>query len=109
MLTAALSTTRTDAGVVFRLTVENEGDDPITLSFRNSKRADFVVRDGEDEVWRWSDGQMFAQMLGSETIEPGTERVFEGAWEEPTTGEYTAVGCLEADEADVEAEADLSL
>lgn len=109
MLTASLSSTRTDAGVVLRLTVENDGDEPVTLSFRNSKRADFAVRDGDEEVWRWSEGQMFAQMLGSETIEPGSERVFEGTWEGPTAGEYTAVGTLEADEGDVEAETDLSV
>lgn len=109
MLTASLSTERGDDDVRFALLVENEGDEPATLSFRSGKRADFAVRDGNEEMWRWSAGRMFTQALGSVTVDPGETLPFEGTWEEPEPGEYTAVGELAADDREVTAETGLSV
>ena len=95
--------------VQFTFIVTNEGDDPVDLSFSDALEADFAVRDGGEEVWRFSDGQMFAQMLGSETIDPGGTATYEAAWEDPDPGSYTAIATLEARDGDCEAEAELSV
>jgi len=59
--------------VSFRFTVSNGTGGPVELTFRDACRADFAVRreEGEEgeEVWRWSDGRMFAQELGHARLE----------------------------------------
>ncbi|WP_129116973.1 BsuPI-related putative proteinase inhibitor [Halegenticoccus tardaugens] len=109
MLDATLSVTPSADRVRFALAVENAGDDPITLSFRDGRRADFVVRSDGEEVWRWSDGRMFTQVLASETLDSGERARYDGEWEEPTPGSYVAVGVLAADGVDLEAEASFSV
>ena len=76
MLDCSLTVTVGEA-VTFRLTVTNASAEPVELTFRDAGRADFVVytADGE-EVWRWSDGRMFA--------------IVEEVWPEPEPGDYTA-------------------
>ena len=98
-----------DDGVQFTFTVTNESDDPVDLSFPDALEADFAVRDDGKEVWRFSDGRMFAQMLGSETIDPGGTATYEAAWDDPDPGSYTAVATLEARDQDCEAEAAFSV
>lgn len=104
MLDATLDAATDGDDLQFTLTVENTGDDPETLSFRDSQRAEFVAHDGDSEVWRWSEGQMFAQMLGSETVDPGATVAYEGEWEGARPGTYTVVGEVVADDRDVSAE-----
>ncbi len=55
--------------VVFE--IFNYTDTSVTFAFNSGKRYDFIIedRDGE-EVWRWSDGKMFTQALGEESLEP---------------------------------------
>ncbi|EMA39088.1 BsuPI-related putative proteinase inhibitor [Halococcus hamelinensis] len=95
--------------VSFAFTVENDGDEPVTLSFRDARTADFVVLDGEDERWRWSDEKVFAQMLRSTELVPGDAVTYDGEWSEPEPGTYTAVAILEAEELDCEARAAFSV
>ncbi|SDN29114.1 conserved repeat domain-containing protein [Halogranum gelatinilyticum] len=109
MLDATLAADTEGDTVRFTLTVENTGTDAETLSFRDSQRAEFVARSGETEVWRWSEGQLFAQMLGSETVEPGATVTYEAEWEVASGGTYTVVGTVVADDCDVSAEATVSV
>jgi hypothetical protein len=104
MLDATLAADTDGDTVRLTLTVENTGTDPETLSFRDSQRAEFVVRDGDREIWRWSEGQMFAQLLGSETVDPGATVVYEGEWESASPGTYTVVGEVVDDDCDARAE-----
>lgn len=90
--------------VVFAISVTNPGDSPVELTFRSSKVADVVVTEDGAEVWRWSEGRMFAQMMNSTTIDPGDEVAEDFVWEDPEPGEYVAVASLNADTT-VEAEA----
>jgi|GEM_PF-854924 len=54
------------------LCVFNRTSEKTTLQFRNAQRFDFTIEDGDGKkVWRWSEGRMFAQMLGQETLGPG--------------------------------------
>ena len=95
--------------VSFVFTVENDGDEPERLSFRNSCTADFAVLDGEDERWRWSQGRMFTQALQSESLGPGESVTYDGEWQNPKSGTHTAVATLEADNQDCEARTEISV
>ena len=108
-LDASLDATITDDGVTFELIVTNTGSSPADLSFPNALKADFAVLDGDSEIWRFSDGKMFAQMISSETIDAGTSATYRGLWEEPKSGTYTAVGTLEARNRNAEARTQFSV
>jgi len=95
--------------VRFTFTVTNDGDDPVDLSFSDALEADVAVFEGETERWRFSEGRMFAQMLGSETVDPGGTATYEAAWDDPESGEYVAVASLEARQHDCEAKAEFSV
>jgi hypothetical protein len=57
------------AGMTLR--VANFSADAVTLRFSDARRYDFAIsRDGK-VLWRWSDGRVFAQVLGAETLNPG--------------------------------------
>ena len=107
MLDATLTAEPTEAEVTLRLTVENTGDGPVSLSFSDGQRAEFVAERADDrqEVWRWSEGRTFAMALGNEELRPGETDTFEGTWEKPEGGEYVVRGWLVAREEDAEAEA----
>ena len=106
MLDATLAAEPADEEVVLRLTVENTGDGPVSLSFSDGQRAEFVAEraDDHEEVWRWSDDRTFAMALGNEELRPGETRNFEATWEPPEGGEYVVRGWLVAREEDAEAE-----
>jgi hypothetical protein len=106
MLTAELNVDPAADTVEFALVVENAGDENETLNFRDGRRADFAAyRDGS-EVWRWSDGRMFAQALGSETLAPGERVTYRGTWDAPESGSYVAIGTLAAVDRTVDADAE---
>jgi hypothetical protein len=77
---------------VFHLT--NSGTQPLVLEFNSSARYDFEVRTPSGgEVWRWSADQMFAQVLGSDTLAPGQTRRYSAAWQPGNRmGSFVAVG-----------------
>lgn len=86
-----------DGPVRFAFTVQNTADDPITLRFSDACKADFVAEDGDTEQWRWSEGQMFAQVIGEQTLSPGDEETFRAVWEDPDPGTYSVRAELTAD------------
>ena len=115
MLDAALAATETDDGVALSLRIENAGPEPVTLQFRTGQRAEFTAypadgdaavaeRDRPDSVWRYGEGRMFTQALGSETIGPGEAVGYEGTWRDPPAGTYRVVGEATATDSDVRAE-----
>lgn len=62
------------------LTVGNISDHPVILSFESAKKYDFVVSQGGDEIWRWSNGQLFAMVLTHLILAPRDSRRFEAVW-----------------------------
>lgn len=108
MLEGSLDVTVGDT-VAFRFRVEHVGGSPVEVTFRDAGKFDVAVRRGDAEVWRWSDGRMFAQALQSARFEPGEEAVFEAAWTDPRPGDYVAEATLRARQVDVTGAASFSV
>ena len=92
--------------VALAFTVTNVGDEPVDLQFSDMCKAEFVVRDedGDREVWRFTEGRMFAQMLSREELAPDESSTYEAEWERPQPGEYTVTAELRARETECGAE-----
>lgn len=74
-------TASTTMPVVIRLTVCNDSNSNITLTFSTSQRYDFEVKNSSDQVvWRWSADKLFQQAEGSETFSPGCRLLGEESW-----------------------------
>jgi hypothetical protein len=98
--------------IALTLEVANRGPRLVTLQFRTAQRYDIAVRDSQGrEVWRWSAGQMFAQVLGEEILPPGsgalTYRVILRERFDP--GRYTAVGIIPTEDGPISASLDLTI
>ncbi|TYL35928.1 hypothetical protein CV102_25300 [Natronococcus pandeyae] len=106
--TVSSGTPGSDA-VAFEFSVTNTGSEPVELQFSDACKAEFVVEDEGREVWRYTDGRMFAQMISSERIAPDETATYEAEWENPQSGEYTAVAELRAQEGICEARTDVSV
>ena len=95
--------------VEFAFTVTNEGSEAVDLHFSDAAKAEFVVQDGSREVWRFTEGRVFAQMLSTDRLEPTESVTYDGEWNEPTPGAYTAVTELQAREATCAARAEFEV
>lgn len=97
--------------VRFVLQVTNTGDSPVELTFPSGQSFDFVVLDGEREVWRWSAERMFTQALRTETLPAGETRAYQATWNPPPglSGELMARGWLTAQGARAEQQAHFRL
>lgn len=63
--------------IVVTLRMANRGVQPKTLHFRTAQRYDVLIEDAQNRrAWQWSEGQLFAQVLGEETVGPGQERTY---------------------------------
>lgn len=115
MLDAVLAAAETDGGLALSLRIENAGSEPVTLDFRTGQRAEFTAHPTDEEatgfegaqtdpVWRYGADRMFAQALGSETIEPGEAVGYEATWRDPPSGTYRIVGKTASTDRSVRAE-----
>ncbi len=84
-----------------RLTLRNTTDKPVTLEFPSGQRYDLEIKNAAGKpVYRWSDGQAFIMMLGSETIGPGEKdyvvvvRLADSQGKPFAPGKYTAEGWM---------------
>jgi hypothetical protein len=83
------------------LTVTNRSQESFHAGFRSAQSYDFIVKEGEREVWRWSSDRMFAQMLQDVQIEPGKTLSYKETWDQRDNvgslvprGRYEVVGIL---------------
>lgn len=106
-LTVRLATDKTtyESGetIELELVLENGGSEPVTLEFTTSQRYDFEIRNVDDEVvWRWSDEMGFAQVLGSEIVEPGGRLRYEEEFSMALdAGTYRVIGYITARDVDL--------
>jgi|GEM_PF-2195802 len=98
LLTDKASYTGSDT-VKLQLVITNIGSTPLTFNSNNSQRFEFVVQAGDREIWRWSKGRLFAQMLTSWKLAPGNTITYSAVWEQKDNtgksappGTYTIVG-----------------
>jgi hypothetical protein len=90
-----LDTYRPGETVTATLRVLYEGDAPVRLVFSSSQRFDFRLLDERDtEVWAWSRGRAFAQMLGEMEMDPAhRELLYVERFAAPASpGRYRLVG-----------------
>jgi len=58
------------------LKIFNYTEEDIIFHFNTSQRYDFIIEDQKgNEIWRWSEGRMFAQMLGEEILRPNNPEI----------------------------------
>lgn len=108
-LEGTLDVTATDEQVAFAFTVTNTSPDPVEVQFSDSGKAEFVVEDEGREVWRFTDGRMFAQVISSEVVDPESEVTYEGTWDDPQSGRFTALAELRAQDQTCEARTEFSV
>ena len=91
---------RTAESITLRITLANSGATAQRLEFSSARTHDAIVRAaGGREVWRWSQGRMFAQMLSELILAPGESRELTLRWD-PTgseggaPGDYVAVALI---------------
>jgi hypothetical protein len=62
------------APIQVSLEVSNKSQVAIHLSFPTSQRYDLSLEDETGkEIWRWSQGRLFLQMMGEEVLKPSTD------------------------------------
>ncbi len=97
---AAVSGGVIEAGkaVDFTLTMKNTGGVPVTFTFPTAQRYDVVIwNDDCVEVWHWSRGRMFAQVITSLGVPAGDGTVFRILWDRrDQAGHPVRVGAYEA-------------
>jgi hypothetical protein len=93
-LVTSLEVTFRGDSVRFLLHLTNNTRQSLRLEFPTSQRYDFVVqRPDGSEVWRWSNGQMFAQHVSSEELKAGETRDYWADWRPGTSnGRFVVIG-----------------
>jgi hypothetical protein len=99
-----------DGDVTFTFVVENTGG-PVELTFRSGQRADVAVTDTEsgEEVWRWSAGRMFTQVISTVELASGETLDRTVTWDDPPAGSYEAEATLEDNNGSASATATFSV
>lgn len=60
-----------EESIIITLKLFNYTEDTLRFTFTSSQRYDFMIQRDEKPIWCWSEGQFFAQVMGTEIIEPG--------------------------------------
>jgi hypothetical protein len=101
---------RTPDGVRFVLRVSNEGHKQVEIAFPNGQAYDFVVLDPVGrEVWRWSSGRMFTQVIQDKLLGAGDDMRLAETWSAHAHGKFTAVARLNSTNYPLEERADFVL
>ncbi len=97
--------------VRFALSVTNGTSRRVELNFPSGQTHDFVVLDVTGrEVWRWSDGRMFTQLMKNRLLEARDMVTYDEQWPAPpSAGKYTLVAVLHSDSHPVEKRVDFSV
>lgn len=74
--------------VRLRLTLFNNAGVAEQLRFASAKRYDFAATKDGREVWRWSDGRAFTQVITDETIAGQGSLQFVEVWRPDANGTY---------------------
>ena len=110
-LRVVLGETLESGRVRWALELENQGDEPVTLVYPTAQDGDVVLRQGAEEVYRWSAGRSFAQSERCQVI--GAAQSFRvelgGVPLEVEPGDYALVASLAATPAPRPARVDVTV
>lgn len=97
--------------VRFALSVANGTGKRVELTFPTGQTHDFVVLDVTGrEVWRWSDGRMFTQLMQNKLLDVRDVVTYDENWAAPpSAGRYTLVAVLRSDSHPVEKRVEFSV
>ncbi|MGH2600480.1 MAG: BsuPI-related putative proteinase inhibitor, partial [Dehalococcoidia bacterium] len=85
--------------IPFEMVLRNRSaTQPATLTFPSGQDFDVVVSSADGrEVWRWSTGRFFTQVVRDVTLAPGEERRFSATWDQRTdAGTAAPAGAYQA-------------
>lgn len=89
--------------VRFAFRVTNAGGGKVEMTFPSGQTHDVVVLDSLGrEVWRWSDGRMFTQLLQNKVLRNADTLAYDERWSDAPAGRYVAVARLASENFPVE-------
>lgn len=81
--------------VRFAFRVTNAGGGKVEVQFPSGQTHDVVVLDTLGrEVWRWSDGRMFTQLMQNKTLRTADTLAYTERWRDAPPGDYIVVARL---------------
>jgi hypothetical protein len=88
----ALDVRQSGSEIAFRFHVTNNANKKLELVFPSGKTHDITIVDAAgEEVWRWSDGRMFTQVLQNRVLGPGDTLTYEMTWSVPARSGHSAL------------------
>jgi hypothetical protein len=85
-------------GVRFAFSVTNVGGGKVEVKFPSGQTHEFIVLDTLGrEVWRWSEGRMFTQLLQNKVLRNADTLSYDERWTDAPRGRYIAVARLASD------------
>jgi len=103
----AVKVDKVDDGVRFEFRVRNAGGTRIEVNFPSGQTHEVIVLDTlGHEVWRWSNGRMFTQVLQNKVLRSDDTLAFGERWKNAPRGHYVAVARLASVNYPVEQRAD---
>ena len=95
---AALAVAANARAAHFELAVFNTGDHRVEVNFPDGRTRDFAVYDAAGrEVWRWSRGRLFTQVMQNKPIAAHDSTRYAEEWTAPAPGRYTVVAELRSE------------
>lgn len=89
--------------VRFEFVVTNAGGGKVEMQFPSGQTHEVVVLDSLGrEVWRWSDGRVFTQVMQNRILRTSDSLMYGERWTDAPRGEYVAVARLASDNYPVE-------
>jgi hypothetical protein len=93
---------RAGGTITLAITIRNRSGAARSLTLPTSQTHDAVIHGGgQKEIWRWSAGRMFAQVVTEQTFAPGESRAIAVRWDLSDSkgrplppGDYRAVGLI---------------
>jgi hypothetical protein len=91
----AVNADESASGVRFAFRVTNAGGGKLEMEFPSGQTHEVVVLDSLGrEVWRWSNGRVFTQLIQNKILRTADTLAFDERWKDASRGQYVAVARL---------------
>jgi hypothetical protein len=85
---------RVGQAVALRISLVNNSGQTQAVAFPDAQQYDFWAKRGSREVWRWSDGRLFAAATTTLELASQEPRMFSETWTPEQAGEYDVFGTV---------------